>query len=215
MVFVKAEERSEHPYPLIERIRLSSCIADKYDHLSYALEQVDISGLYLEFGVFTGDSINFIADGIAPRTIYGFDSFTGLPVEWVRRNDGSLTFPTGTFAVDTLPAVRQNVRLIQGWYADSLPRFISEHSDSIAFINIDSDIYSSAKTILTTLNRQIIPGTILYFDEITGWGELIAQYDTWEEGEYKALLEWLSEFNRSVAPVSRNDRYGAAVKVVV
>lgn len=60
---------------------------------------------------------------------------------------------------------------------------------------------------------QIVPGTILYFDEITGWGELIDQYDAWEEGEYKALLEWLSECNREVEPVSRNDRYGAAVRI--
>jgi macrocin-O-methyltransferase TylF-like protien len=213
MVCAKLEDRGDRP--LIERMRLSPCIADKYEHLSYALERVGITGLYLEFGVFSGDSINFIADSISPQIIYGFDSFTGLPEEWVRRKDGSLTFLAGTFAVETVPVVRQNVRLIQGWFEDSLPRFMDEHSENIAFINIDSDIYRSAKTILTDLNRQIIPGTILYFDEITGWGDLIAQYDMWEEGEYKALLEWLSEFNRRVEPVSRNNRYGAAVRVVL
>jgi hypothetical protein len=205
---------SERIPSLIELIRSSTCIPDRYDHLSSTLDQVDISGLYLEFGVLNGESINHIADAIAPHLIYGFDSFMGLPEEWKRKQDGSLTFPRGTFAMESRPEVRSNVRLIEGWFADTLPQFSLEHPDNVAFINIDSDIYSAAKSVLTTLNRQIVPGTILYFDEITGWGELIEQYDAWEDGEYKALLEWLSEDGRRVEPISRNDRYGAAIRVV-
>jgi hypothetical protein len=199
---------------LIELIRSSTCIPDRYDHLSYILRQVQVSGLFLEFGVLNGDSINHIADVISPRLVYGFDSFVGLPEEWKRRRDGSLTFPQGTFAVEAWPEVRVNVRLVEGWFAETLPPFATDNSENVAFVNIDSDLYSAAKTILTTLNRQIVSGTILYFDEITGWGELVEQYDAWEEGEYKALLEWLSDYSREVEPLSRNDRYGAAVRVV-
>ena len=86
--------------------------------------------------------------------------------------------------------------------------------EDVALVNIDSDIYSSARTVLRNLNDRIVQGTILYFDEITGWGDLIEQYDTWEEGEYKALLEWLSEYDREVEPISRNNRYGAALRVM-
>jgi hypothetical protein len=57
-------------------------------------------------------------------------------------------------------------------------------------------------------------GTILYFDEITGWGDLHEQYDNWQNGEYKALKEWLEEYEREVEPVSRNNRYGAAVRLI-
>ena len=40
-------------------------------------------GLFLEFGVYKGTSINFISSLIPDKKIYGFDSFGGLPEEWV------------------------------------------------------------------------------------------------------------------------------------
>lgn len=39
-------------------------------------------GLWLEFGVHEGKSLNMIAE-IAETTVYGFDSFRGLPKDWV------------------------------------------------------------------------------------------------------------------------------------
>src|SRR5215813_8715598 len=199
---------------MIEIIRSSTCIDDRYDHLSHVLSQVSITGLYLEFGVFDGGSVNYIADAIYPRIIFGFDSFVGLPEEWKRRRDNALTLPAGTFSVASLPEVRSNVRLIKGWFEDTLPAFIMNRCEDVAFVNIDSDIYSSARTVLRNLNNRIVQGTILYFDEITGWGDLVEQYDTWEEGEYRALLEWLSEYDREVEAISRNNRYGAALRVM-
>jgi hypothetical protein len=35
-----------------------------------------------EFGVFEGASINHIAARIPHRTVFGFDSFEGLPERW-------------------------------------------------------------------------------------------------------------------------------------
>jgi predicted O-methyltransferase YrrM len=201
---------------LFTKIKSSTMVSDRYDHLTYSLNQIDIqSGLFLEFGVFQGESANYIAQIIKPAVLYGFDSFEGLPEEWKRSLDDSLVHPSGTFALNELPEVRPNVELVPGWFTDTLPAFKQQHDNPIAFINIDSDLYSSAQTILTELNAQIVPGTIIYFDEITGWGELIDRYQNWREGEYKALLEWIHEFGRVVEPVSRNERYGATVKVVV
>lgn len=37
----------------------------------------------LEFGVFKGESINAISELLPSATIYGFDSFLGLPEDWV------------------------------------------------------------------------------------------------------------------------------------
>jgi hypothetical protein len=199
---------------LIDLFRSANLIPERMDHIQYSLDQVSISnGLYLEFGVFEGGSVNYIANYITPRIIYGFDSFEGIPEDWKRRKDGTLTYPEGTFSINGVPEVKDNVRLIKGWFNDTLPRFVNEHSEVVSFINIDSDLYSSAKTILTELNNKIIPGTIIYFDEITGWGDLIEQYDNWEEGEYKALVEWMNEFNREIMPISRNNRYGVTVRV--
>src|SRR5262249_49873078 len=50
--------------------------------LAFALETVKIEGHYLEFGVFTGGTIRFIARKIGDRFIHGFDSFGGLPENW-------------------------------------------------------------------------------------------------------------------------------------
>ena len=50
--------------------------------IDYSLRAVGIDGHYLEFGVFTGGTIRYIARRIGPRTIHGFDSFEGLPEAW-------------------------------------------------------------------------------------------------------------------------------------
>ena len=56
----------------------------------YALNKITLSGYYLEFGVFSGKTINHIAKKIK-YNIYGFDSFEGLPEFW---REG---FEKGTF----------------------------------------------------------------------------------------------------------------------
>jgi hypothetical protein len=122
------------------------------------LQQVKIDGLFLEFGVREGDSINYIAHIISPHIIYGFDSFEGLPETWERKRDGSLNYEAGTFTVEKIPEVRANVVLIKGWFSDTLPLFANNELDKVAFINIDSDLYSSARTVLTVLNKQIVNG---------------------------------------------------------
>src|SRR5690348_11342920 len=100
---------------LIDLFQSVTEVPDRMDHIQYSLDQVVISnGLYLEFGVREGDSVNYIANHILPKIIYGFDSFEGIPEEWKRRKDGSLTYPEGTFSMTGLPEVKGNVSLIKG-----------------------------------------------------------------------------------------------------
>ncbi|WP_274364043.1 hypothetical protein [Paenibacillus thermotolerans] len=101
----------------IELMRNSYCIDDRYDHFEHLLDQVSTDGLFLEFGVREGDSVNFIANIISPRIIYGFDSFEGLPETWERKKDGSLNYEAGTFSVEKLPEVSSNVVLVKGCLA--------------------------------------------------------------------------------------------------
>jgi hypothetical protein len=60
--------------------------------MDYALGTVALDGHYLEFGVFTGGTIRFIARRTAPRLIHGFDSFKGLPEAWSGFNLGRGAF---------------------------------------------------------------------------------------------------------------------------
>ena len=46
------------------------------------IEQISDDGLILEFGVYSGDTINHIAKQLPNRKVHGFDSFEGLPENW-------------------------------------------------------------------------------------------------------------------------------------
>jgi len=149
-----------------------------FDVLSHCLGEVGTEGLYMEFGVYSGTTINHIATGVQ-GTVHGFDSFAGLPEQW-----GSV--PAGKFAREgDLPEVRDNVRLHVGWFEDTLPQFLDSCTENAAFIHIDSDLYSSAKTVLDTLRPRIVPGTVIVFDEFFN-------YPGWQEHEYKAFSEFIS-----------------------
>ena len=53
------------------------------DIIRFAVETAADDGLYLEFGVATGNTLREIASA-APtgKIVYGFDSFNGLPGNW-------------------------------------------------------------------------------------------------------------------------------------
>ena len=140
-------------------------------------------GLYLEFGVRSGTSINFIAAYHPTKTIYGFDSFEGLPEAW------NFYAPAGTFDLGgVMPEVNSNVELVKGWFDKTLPAFIAKHDEKCAFVHIDSDIYSSAKTVFDVLEERITHGTVIEFDEYFN-------RPNWRNGEFKAFHEFIDKFN--------------------
>ena len=159
-------------------------------------------GLHLEFGVYKGDSINRFA-GLSPDVIwYGFDSFEGLPEAW------TLGAKKGAFSVGgRLPPVRSNVRLIKGFFEDTLPGFIGEHRGAkIALMHVDCDLYSATKTIFANVADMLAPGTIIIFDE------LINYHGGREVGEFKAFMEFTAERKLSFEYVAYN-RTGSQVAV--
>ena len=114
-----------------------------------ALELAPRNGLLMEFGVAKGMWINRLASW-TDRRIFGFDSFDGLPEPWSFR-------PAGFFAVETPPDVPSNVTLVKGRFDESLPKFLHEHPEPVAFIHMDCDLYSSTKTVLDLIkDRQSI-----------------------------------------------------------
>ncbi len=151
--------------------------------LKQALEHAKLDGLYLEFGVFSGKTINLIANARPSETVYGFDSFEGLPEFW---RDG---YKPGHFHTnDTLPKVSKNVELIKGWFSDTLPDFINSKKRNIAFLHIDCDLYSSTVDIFKALHPYIKEDTIIVFDEYFN-------YVGWRDGEFKAFKEYTETYN--------------------
>jgi len=146
------------------------------------LKAIKNPGLYLEFGTYKGDSINLLAKLAPAQTFYGFDSFAGLPETW------TVDSKKGNFDLQgKLPLVWDNVRLIKGWYNESLPNFIKQHPNAkVAFIHMDCDLYSSTKTVLDLLRSMLSQGTIICFDEYYNYSE-------WEAGEHKAFIEFTKQ----------------------
>lgn len=158
--------------------------------LSKALSETKISGLYCEFGVFNGYTLNFIQSMVS-ETVHGFDSFKGLPEFWI---DG---FDKDSFKLPKTPNFSGNVEIHEGYYDESLPRFLKSNKETFAFMHVDCDLYSSTKTIFELCHNRIVPGTIISFDEYFN-------YAGWQHGEYKAFQEYVANHNRKYEYITYN-----------
>lgn len=143
-------------------------------------KQIPAKGMMMECGVFTGRSINAMAKNFPERKLFGFDSFEGLSEDWAGVDLGA-----GAFDLEgKLPKVEENVTLIKGWVDDTLPGFFKKNKGTIAYLHVDTDTYTPARTILSLAKERFRKGTIVLFDELIG-------YPFWEEGEYLALTQEL------------------------
>jgi tetratricopeptide (TPR) repeat protein len=150
-------------------------IGSSIDAFKLGIEAAVVEGLVLEFGVRFGTSIRQIS-ALVDQDVHGFDSFQGLPESWHNEAKGSYS------TKGVIPSVPQNVILHNGWFEETLPRFVEQHPEPVCFMNIDCDIYSSTKTILENFAKQIVPGTVIIFDEYIG-------NEHWREDEFKAFQE--------------------------
>lgn len=149
--------------------------------LAYAIAETKPAGHYLEFGVFTGGTIRYLAGLKRNQQFYGFDSFEGLPEAWSGFNLGPAAFSKQ----GKLPRVPANVSLRKGWFKDTLPAWLSTVAGPAAFVHIDCDLYSSTVDILTGLSERLQVGTVIVFDEYFN-------YPNWERGEFKAWHEFVA-----------------------
>jgi len=185
--FFKNQEPKKHPNYFVHNIL-----------------NIGIDGLWLEFGVWIGSSAKIIAHLMPKqiraaklgrnRILYGFDSFEGLPEDWEDPETGEVQSEgtKGYFNLNgRVPEPPfPNIKFIKGWFNETLPEFIKEHKDPIAFLHIDCDLYSSTKTIFDNLHSQIVPGTVIMFDEIHN-------YSGYQAHEFKAFKEFVDEFDVS------------------
>jgi hypothetical protein len=144
---------------LLQREKLGSVLLETLERQSF------VPGIVAEFGVFSGKTINQIAQRFPGRKIHGFDSFEGLSHDW-RLTGSKYKISRNMFATHgKLPAVGENVDLIKGYFEESLPRFLKEHPEPISFLHIDCDIYESTKVVFDLCEERIVSGTVIVFDE--------------------------------------------------
>ncbi len=152
--------------------------------IDLALKNKDVeNSLYLEFGVFKGESINFFSNKLKTN-IYGFDSFEGHSHDWPGT---STTSRNNHYNQEgKLPKVNSNVVLIKGFIDDTLDNFLKEKNEEINFIHIDVDIYEPTYTILKLTKPYLRKNSIILFNALYN-------YVGWDTGQYKALKEIYNE----------------------
>jgi hypothetical protein len=156
--------------------------------------------LYLEFGVFQGESLGHFAriNTHASSRFVGFDTFTGLPEEWDHQlfhTVGKQTFDLG----GKLPNFSDpRITLVKGLFQDTLPGFLRQLEPSAQLVvHVDSDLYSSALYVLTFLNAIMVPGTVIIFDEFFS-----------ALHEFRALEDYSSSYVRSYKVVAATKGHG-------
>jgi hypothetical protein len=151
-------------------------------------------GLIVEFGVATGRTINHIARLRPEDIVHGFDSFEGLPENWTSR------MPKGFFARKSYPKVAFNCRLHVGWFDQTLPTFITNYAAPIQLLHVDCDLYSSTEYLLKRLKNQIVPGTVIIFDEYMN-------YPGWQSDEFAAWREFVRNYDFQYEYIGRVSRH--------
>jgi hypothetical protein len=163
-----------------------------------------------EFGVYTGGTLTTIKQSLVrnyiyPRTLWGFDSFEGLPKEIEGRLLEGDHWKEGAFSAcdalgvwdwSALEAMilekidYPNVKLIKGFYEDTLTADILNKHDfkPAMFVNIDVDLYKSTLDVLGWLfaNKIVKKGTLLRYDDVNFIPET--------EGELRAHTEMCGKY---------------------
>ena len=159
----------------------------------------------LEFGVFQGNTLTQIRKSTSnDYSIFGFDSFYGLPEDWEHTNIKKGGFNMNGIIPEKLKKLN-NTKIIPGWFSDTIPNYL-KIADNISLLHIDSDLYSSAKDILySDIKKYIKKDTIIVFDE---WYYNFEDKLINRQHEQKLFFEWVDDFNveYELLPVIEEER---------
>lgn len=145
-----------------------------------------VPGDLVETGVWRGGTVILMravmaAYGSTDRTVWGFDSFAGLPEPDTDRfpMDVALQLERGTkkglmrgmLSVSKEQVERNferygllddRVRIVEGWFSETLP---AASMDQIAVLRLDGDLYQSTLDGLNNLEPKVAPGGFIIVDD--------------------------------------------------
>jgi O-methyltransferase len=163
-------------------------------HIAVSKLVADRTILYLEFGVYRGDSIKYwtMLNRRPDSKFVGFDTFTGLPEAW----ETNLTVvPANVFTTEgKVPQIdddRCSFRV--GLFQETLRPFLSQLDRAECeqmVVHMDADIYTSTLYVLTQCDPVIRAGDILIFDEFSS-----------VLNEFRALEDWSGAYLRKYTPI--------------
>jgi predicted O-methyltransferase YrrM len=147
----------------------------------FALRNAEHDGLWLEFGVFKGYSVNYLARRTDTR-VFGFDSFHGLREDWTGGGHARGAFDLA----GRLPRVRANVSLLAGWFGDTVPGFLAANPAPVALLHLDCDTYEATAEVLRLIVDRLTPRTVVIMDDYLG-------FRGYRESQFRAWAEFVAE----------------------
>jgi len=166
----------------------------EHEYVVSALEDIkssSIPGDLVEFGIFQGWWVNYLWEQTERlalrRRIYGFDSFEGLSAPHPLYDDpfwqrGQYACSLEQVSRNVQSSLRPRIKLVKGFFAQSLRGADALLAGQFCFARIDCDIYEPALDCLRYLSHRLADGAILVFDD---WPHALGF------GEQRAFQEWL------------------------
>ena len=183
------------------------------------VEPVDGLNSVFEFGVFSGNSMieySRMLNHLDLDLIVGFDSFDGIPMEtaepvqdlWNPNKSHFHAAFNASKAMNVTPEEAEaavidyvkshkvgdvGIRMVRGFYCDSLTESLAKDFDKALVVDIDSDIYTSAKDALSWLFKfnLVGSGTVFFYDD---WGGTPGHKEM-KDGESRAHREVTEEYD--------------------
>lgn len=137
-----------------------------------------VPGDFIETGVWRGGAIIFMravlkAYGVADRSVWGADSFQGLPAPDARHaadaGSGVQTYEELSVPLDEVRAnfekyglLDEQVRFLPGWFSHTLPQSPVKR---LSLIRLDGDLYESTYTALASLYPKLSRGGYVIVDD--------------------------------------------------
>jgi len=128
------------------------------------LNREQVPGVFVELGVYKGDSARVIHHLDPDRPFHLFDTFSGFTGLDLQAETGEAgTYTPENFADTTVEAVlkkidgNHNIFIHQGYFPASAGNF----SEQVALVNIDADLYNPTKAGLEFFYPLLSPGGML------------------------------------------------------
>lgn len=175
----------------------------QYDLFKNTIEtSVIVNGLYLEFGLFVGNTAKQICEITQDKILYGFESFQGQEISVVPNE------PIGSNKyIGELPKYHSNVRIVMGRLQESLPMFLKQHTEDIAYANFDvsaNGVYDGL-SILADYKRLKKGTSLTILHAVKEYNNQI--YDS----IYKAFIEFIEQYKIEFRYVGFGDVHLALV----
>jgi O-methyltransferase len=165
-------------------------LSDRTDMYRFLLEHEQLDGPidYLEFGVSQGLSIRWWVENNqhADSTFVGFDTFEGLPEDWI-------AWPRGAFSTNGEAPMITDGRcaFVKGLFQDTVPRWLAGREFTRRTVaHFDADLYTSTLVVLTQILPKLKPDDVILFDQFSSYFH-----------EYRAFIDATTAYHRQFDPI--------------